>query len=189
MDDEVGKELEKADSAIPVSTRAEMATAIQVLAEQGFGRNEISRRTGISTFLVSTIAEEIGVSFDRSRIEQALRARLTDLRLAQMGIAEGLSEDLTFARLMLRTAKDRRDLAFAAKTISDLARAAGTLTPEASEADSLEATADWLVDFRNTLGKVREEFEQQHGVAFDSDEARQIIEQQEETPNGESQIP
>ncbi|MEU2070422.1 hypothetical protein [Streptomyces anulatus] len=165
MGDEVGKELEasivskelaEADSVIPVVTRAEMATVIRVLAEQGFGRNEISRRTGYSTFLVSTIAEEVGVTFDRSKIEQALKARLTDLKLAQMGVAEGLTEDLTHARIMLRTSKDRRDLAFAAKTISDLARSAQALTPEMSDANSVEDAKDFLTDLHQELGKFRD---------------------------------
>lgn len=186
MDDEVGKELEKVSGFRPVGPRAEMGTAILVLAEQGFGRNEIARRTGIPNTTVTEIARAIGVKFDRAQTKQALKARLTDLKLAQMGIAEGLSEDLTHARIMLRTATNRRDMAFAAKTISDLARAASSLTPALTEADSLEETKDWLVDFHSQLSAVRDEFEQQHGVALDSDEARQIIEQQEETPNGES---
>lgn len=153
---DVSKELAEADAAIPVVTRAEMATVIQVLAEQGFGRNEISRRTGFSTFLVSTIAEEVGVTFDRSKIEQALKARLTDLKLAQMSVAEGLTEDLTHARIMLRTASNRRDLAFAAKTISDLARSAQALTPEMSDANSVEDAKDFLTDLHRGLGEFRD---------------------------------
>ncbi|MFF5891231.1 hypothetical protein ACFY72_20980 [Streptomyces globisporus] len=180
MGDEVGKELEGSEELRPVSTRAEMATAIQVLSEQGIGRNEISRRTGISKTTVTEIATVLGVVFDRSKTEQALKARLTDLKLAQMGVAEGLTEDLTFARIMLRTAANRRDLAFAAKTISDLARSAQALTPEMSEANNVEDAKDFLVDLKNQLTAVRDDFEKQTGVAFESDEARQIISQQEE---------
>ncbi|MFH9759737.1 hypothetical protein ACH4MJ_29990 [Streptomyces anulatus] len=156
MGDEVGKALKKAGELRPVSTRAEMATAIQVLAEQGIGRNEIARRTGISNTTVTEIAQAIGVTFDRSKTEQALKARLTDLKLAQMGVAEGLTEDLTHARFMLRTSKDRRDLAFAAKTISDLARSAQALTPEMSDANTVEDAKDFLTDLHQELGKFRD---------------------------------
>ncbi len=163
-----------------------MATVIQVLAEQGFGRNEISRRTGFSTATVSRIAAELEIAFDRSKSGQALKARLTDLKLAQMSVAEGLTEDLTHARIMLRTASNRRDLAFAAKTISDLARSAQALTPEMSDANTVEDARDFFTDLRAQLGAVRDEFEKQHGVPFDSDEAGRIIKQQEETQDDES---
>jgi ribosomal 50S subunit-associated protein YjgA (DUF615 family) len=140
-----------------------MATVIQVLAEQGFGRNEISRRTGFSTATVSRIAADLEITFDRSKSEQALKARLTDLKvrltdlkLAQMSVAEGLTEDLTHARIMLRTASNRRDLAFAAKTISDLARSAQALTPEMSDANTVEDAKDFLTDLHRELGQFRD---------------------------------
>ncbi|MEU3599531.1 hypothetical protein ABZ714_12515 [Streptomyces sp. NPDC006798] len=102
---------------IPVDPRAEL---VIVLAQQGFGRNEISRRTGISTFMVSKIAQAHGVEFDRAKMEQPLKDRLNDLRVAQAGAAEGLSEDLIIARTVFRMARTPRDYAFAAKAIVDI---------------------------------------------------------------------
>lgn len=181
----IGNEVAETGEQLPVDPRAKV---IQVLAEQGFSRNEIARRTGITTFTVSTIAKTLGIRFDRSKTKQALKARLADLKLAQMGIAEGLNEDLTFARIMLRTATNRRDLAFAAKTISDLARAASALTPEWTEDDDVEEAKDFMLDLYKALGDVRDGFEAQYGVPLDSPEATRLIRQQNglENQNDES---
>ncbi|MCP9957086.1 hypothetical protein [Streptomyces sudanensis] len=179
--DDVSAEVEEDAVKRPVDPRAEM---VVVLAQQGVGRNEISRRTGIPAVTVSTIAKAHGLTFSRAKTEQALKARLTDLKVKQMGIAEGLNEDITFARVLLRTARTHRDYAFAAKAVSDLARAAKALTPEWSQGDELAEAKDFLVDLRKTLGKVRDGFETQYGVPFDSQEARRIIEQQEESSDG-----
>jgi len=102
---------------VPVQPRAEL---VIVLAQQGFGRNEIARRTGFSTATVSRLAKAHGIEFDRAKMERPLKARLDDLRAAQAGAAEGLSEDLIIARTVFRMSRTPRDYAFAAKAITDI---------------------------------------------------------------------
>nr|WSZ99552.1 hypothetical protein OH820_31340 [Streptomyces sp. NBC_00857] len=168
----IGKELAEADADVPVHPRAEM---VVVLAQQGIGRNEISRRTGISTASVSRIAAAYGLGFDGSQTEVALKARIADLKQRQAGIALGLVEDITSARGLLRMATTHRDFAFAAKAIGDLTQAAQRMTPEVSEQESIEEAKDFLVGLRDTMGAIRNNFEAEHGVPFDSPEAREII--------------
>ena len=162
---------------VPVQPRAEM---VVVLAQQGLARNEIARRTGISTATVSRIAKANGITFDRARMERPLKARIHDLKVAQAGIAEGLQEDVAVARMLLRTARTHRDYAFASKAISDLTQAVQRMTPQITEEESVEEAKDFLLDLRDTLHRVVDEFETQHGVPFDSEEARQIIEGQQQ---------
>lgn len=147
---------------------------IQVLAEQGLGRNAIARRMNVPNTTVTEIAQVIGVNFDRSQTEQALKARLTDLKVKNMAVAEGLSEDLTHARIKLRMANNNRDLAFAAKTISDLARAVHNLTPGVTEEDKLEEARDFLLEFNDNLRAARDQFETRTGLDMGSDEATRI---------------
>lgn len=183
MGDEVGKELEKIGDGEPVQPRTEL---VIVLAQQGVGRNEISRRTGIPAVTVSRIAAAEGLKFDRAKMERPLKARIADLQLAQAGIAEGLQEDVTFARVLLRTARTHRDYAFAAKAIGDLTQAVQRMTPEITSAQTVEDAKDFLIDLKTQLGVVRDGFEKQYGVPYDSDEAARIIKQQEETQDDES---
>ncbi|MFF0402050.1 hypothetical protein [[Kitasatospora] papulosa] len=153
MGDGVGKELEKIGDGEPVQPRAEL---VIVLAQQGVGRNEISRRTGIPAVTVSRIAAAEGLKFDRAKMERPLKARIADLKLAQAGIAEGLQEDVTFARVLLRTARTHRDYAFAAKAISDLTQSVQRMTPEVTSAETLEDAKDFLTDLKQGLGEFRD---------------------------------
>ncbi|MFJ9817916.1 hypothetical protein ACIRU3_22170 [Streptomyces sp. NPDC101151] len=171
----IGKELAEADAQVPVHPRAEM---VVVLAQQGVGRNEISRRTGISTASVSRIAAAHGIEFDGSQTEVALKARIAELKARQAGIALGLVEDITSARGLLRMATTHRDFAFAAKAIGDLTQAAQRMTPEISEQEEIEEAKDFLIDLRDTMRQVVDGFEAQHGVPFDSPEAAEIIKQE-----------
>jgi len=62
---------------LPVSGQTR-ARVLQ-LHEQGVGRNEIARITGISTASVSKIVKEEGGSFDTSQTELATQNRMADL--------------------------------------------------------------------------------------------------------------
>ncbi|MEV5082852.1 hypothetical protein AB0K74_29865 [Streptomyces sp. NPDC056159] len=181
----IGKELAAADAAVPVHPRAEM---VVVLAQQGIGRNEISRRTGISTASVSRIAAAHGIEFDGSQTEVALKARIAELKQRQAGIALGLVEDITSARGLLRMATTHRDFAFAAKAIGDLTQAAQRMTPEITEEEEMDETKQFLLDLRAGLGLMRVQFEQEHGVPLDSPEANEIFNRmrQEAKQDGES---
>ncbi|MFM9620824.1 helix-turn-helix domain-containing protein [Streptomyces turgidiscabies] len=168
----IGNEVASPAGDGPVHPRAEM---VVVLAQQGMGRNEIARRTGIPAVSVSRIAKANGITFDPSQTEVALRARVAALKQAQAGIALGLHEDIAVARMLLRTARTHRDYAFASKAIGDLTQAAQRMTPEVSEQESIEEAKDFLMGLRDTMGTIRNNFEAEHGVPFDSPEAREIL--------------
>ncbi|AVH95237.1 hypothetical protein C5L38_09255 [Streptomyces sp. WAC00288] len=127
----------------PVHPRAEM---VKVLAEQGFGRNEIARRSGIPEVTVSRLADSLGISFDRSKTDEALKARLADLRQAQMGMALGLFEDIIEARIRLRTSSTARDFAFHSKAVGDLTQAYQRMIPEWTSEDDTENAKSLLGD-------------------------------------------
>lgn len=142
----------------PVHPRAEM---VKVLAEQGFGRNEISRRSGIPEVTVSRIAERIGVSFDRSQTQEALKARLADLREIEMGIALGLVEDIIDARIRMRTTMTSRDHAFESKALGDLIQAYHRMKPEWTTADESENAKSLLGDLMAGIKVVAEHMKMQ----------------------------
>ncbi|MFG2639021.1 hypothetical protein ACGFX8_35905 [Streptomyces sp. NPDC048362] len=180
----IGNEVAAPAGDGPVHPRAEM---VVVLAQQGIGRNEISRRTGIPAVSVSRIAKANGITFDPAQTEVALRARLAELKQASAGIALGLHEDIAVARMLLRTARNHRDYAFASKAIGDLTQAAQRMTPEISNQDEIDDAKQSLFDLRDGMILARATFEQEHGVAFDSPEAREIINKMRHQEDGNEQ--
>jgi hypothetical protein len=170
----IGNEVASPVGDGPVQPRAEM---VVVLAQQGMGRNEISRRTNIPAVSVSRIAKANGITFDPSQTEVALRVRIAQLKKDQAGIALGLHEDIAVARMLLRTARTHRDYAFASKTIGDLTQAAQRMTPEISSQEENEEGKDMLIDIRFQMGLMRDGFEAKYGVPYDSPEATEIFKQ------------
>jgi hypothetical protein len=148
---------------------------VVVLAQQGMGRNEISRRTGIPAVSVSRIAKANGITFDPAQTEVALRARIAQLKQAQAGIALGLHEDIAVARMLLRTARTHRDYAFASKAIDDLTQAAQRMTPEVTEQDEIDEAKQFMLDLKSAIAVTVGQFEQEHGVPLDSPEAAEIL--------------
>lgn len=63
------------------------------LHAEGLGRNAISREMGITNSCVSRTAAYLGLTFDRSKIEAATRARLADLAERRSLLAEALQSD------------------------------------------------------------------------------------------------
>lgn len=63
------------------------------LHEQGYGRNRIAREMGIAPVTASRTAEYLGLTFDRSKIEAATKARLADLAERRALLAEDLLSD------------------------------------------------------------------------------------------------
>ncbi|MFI5640316.1 hypothetical protein ACIA8H_23315 [Streptomyces goshikiensis] len=165
----------------PVDPRAEM---VVVLAQQGIGRNEIARRIGIPPVTVSAIAKANGIKFDRTKMAQPLKARLEDLKMAQLGAAEGLMEDLIRARTVFRMARTPRDYAFAAKAISDLTQSAQRMTPQLTNHDANESAKSLLGDLMVGITRVNQELEarEERGEIFNTPH----FETQEENPNDES---
>lgn len=63
------------------------------LHADGYGRNRIARELGFPPVQISRTAEVLGLSFDRSRIQQATEARLADLAERRSLLAEDLIAD------------------------------------------------------------------------------------------------
>ena len=63
------------------------------LHARGYGRNRIAREMGVAPVCVSRTAEHLGLTFDRSRIEAATKARLADLAERRALLAEDLLSD------------------------------------------------------------------------------------------------
>ncbi|MFD8839850.1 hypothetical protein [Streptomyces griseofuscus] len=63
------------------------------LHAEGYGRNRIAREMGVPPVMVSRTAEHLGLTFDRSRIEAATKARLADLAERRALLAEDLMSD------------------------------------------------------------------------------------------------
>jgi hypothetical protein len=61
---------------------------LRQLHAEGHGRNEISRRMGIQGSCVSRTAAYLELSFDRSKVEAATRARMADLAERRIDLAE-----------------------------------------------------------------------------------------------------
>ncbi|WP_167534487.1 hypothetical protein [Streptomyces tendae] len=181
---DVGNEVEASAGAGPVQGRA---WEVVRLIGQGFGRNEIARMTGVAPATVSRIAQRNGLSFDRTQTEKALKARITDLNLRQAGLAESLADRVAIAIAYLDASTSYRDYAFASKAISDLTQSYMRMKPQITEDDTVEDAKNFLTDLRDTITQVVDGFEAQHGVAFDSEEARQIIKQQTQEENSDEQ--
>jgi hypothetical protein len=63
------------------------------LHTEGLGRNAIAREMGLAPAVVSRTAEHLGLTFDRSRIEAATKARVADLAERRALLAEDLMSD------------------------------------------------------------------------------------------------
>ena len=135
------------------------------LMHQGHGCRQIARITGLSKSTVSRLAQENGHSFD--------------LQATKMEISERISQRVLEALDDMDNAESTRDFAYSAKGVADLTRALKDSEPAHDQSVDVEDAKDFLVGLRDGLAAMRDGFEKQHGVAFDSDEARQIINQQE----------
>ncbi|MFS4103769.1 hypothetical protein [Streptomyces sp. PD-S100-1] len=66
---------------------------VRRLHAEGKGRNAIARELGIEASCISRTAAHLGLTFDRSKIEAATRARLADLAERRSLLAENLTSD------------------------------------------------------------------------------------------------
>ncbi|NUH35274.1 response regulator transcription factor [Streptomyces samsunensis] len=66
---------------------------VRQLHAEGLSRNEIARRMNRSGRTISVIAQDLGLSFDRTATEEATRARQADLAERRTILAEALIED------------------------------------------------------------------------------------------------
>ncbi|WP_405506880.1 helix-turn-helix domain-containing protein [Streptomyces cyaneofuscatus] len=161
------------------------------LMHQGQGCRQIARITGLSKSTVSRLAKENGHSFDRAaQMKTPLKARLADLQATKMEISERIGQRVLEALDDMDNAESTRDFAYSAKGVADLTRALKDSEPAHDQSADVEDAKDFLVDLRAQLVAVRDEFEEETGVPFDSDEAGEIIarktQREEETEHDES---
>ncbi|WP_086564923.1 hypothetical protein [Streptomyces africanus] len=74
---------------------------IRELHALGYGRNRIAREIGRAPVMVSRTAEFLGLTFDRSKIEAATKARLADIAERKSLLAEDLLSDAEKLRAQL----------------------------------------------------------------------------------------
>lgn len=161
-----------------------------------FGRNEIARRNNIGQSTVTKIAKEEGLSAHKKTdiTEQATRAMAVDNRQRREQLKEQLYGDIQRLRVRAWSPWSREVV-----TKEGIEQLTADLPPlpealaaykaiqisldgifklealESAQGETVQDARDFLLDLREQMGKVRDEFEAKHGVAFDSDEARQII--------------
>lgn len=70
--------------------QAHVRARVLDLHAKGLGRNEIAKLTGIGAASVTRIVQAEGGSFDRSKTEQAVKARVTDMANYRTSVAEKL---------------------------------------------------------------------------------------------------
>ncbi|MFF4369641.1 helix-turn-helix domain-containing protein [Streptomyces sp. NPDC001594] len=61
---------------------------VRALHAEGLGRNAIARQLGRSSRTVSVLAEELGLTFDRTATAEATRARVIDTRERRQSLIE-----------------------------------------------------------------------------------------------------
>jgi hypothetical protein len=127
-------------STMPEEVRAEVLAEV----ERGTGRNEIARRLGLSTGIVSRIAAAAGLGFSETIAAKATRVRMVQLQAKRLDQAEQLhvTLDATLALAqdqMLSAPADHRGRSEAVRAVRDLAAAYRDLV--AIDADALAKTA------------------------------------------------
>lgn len=79
--------------ATPRPVTEEDEEQVRLLHAEGLSRNEIARRMKRSGRTITVIAQDLGLSFDRTATEEATRARSADLAEKRTILAEALIED------------------------------------------------------------------------------------------------
>ncbi|MEU3204254.1 hypothetical protein ABZ702_10290 [Streptomyces cyaneofuscatus] len=134
---------------IPEDKREEVLS----LAREGVARNEITRRTGVSTASVTRICEGEEVSFDRSLTAAAVQARVIDLKAARLGLASSMLDDVQAARQRMHGADDNRAFLDGAKAVAALAGTHVRLVAvDKDDATGTEAAKSMLGQLAQALG-------------------------------------
>lgn len=77
------------------------ARQVAALHAQGFSRNAIAERTGLSPASVSKLAHGAGLEFDRTRVAAATAAKTVDNRARRAELETGLLDDAARLRAQL----------------------------------------------------------------------------------------
>ncbi|WEH15017.1 hypothetical protein [Streptomyces sp. VNUA24] len=154
---------------------------------EGKGRNEIANLTGLSTWKVSTVAARHGHYFGKAaQFELAAQKRVAEMRERKHRLALQLLDNAELYADALSGVGTPKDGQLVAKALRDILESHDLLAGGVDEGESVEDAKDALMDLREQVRKVRDGFEAQYGVPFDSPEAAEIIKrktQQEEQQN------
>ncbi|WP_158713635.1 hypothetical protein [Streptomyces sp. NRRL WC-3626] len=147
---------------------------------EGKGRNEIAKLTGLSTWKVSTVAAKHGHYFGRvAWLEVANATRAAQLKERKQRLAVQLLDNAELYADALSGVGTPKDGQLVAKALRDIIESSELLS-RGTEEESVEEAKDFLIGLRESMRAVRDGFEAQHGVPFGSEEARQIIEGQQQ---------
>lgn len=172
------------------------AAVIEDLKSGRYGRNEIARRNNIGNSTVNKIADEEGLSTTRKTdiTREATKAMQVDNRARREMLKEQMYGDIQRLRVRAWSSWSREVV-----TKDGIETLTADLPPlpealaaykaiqinldgifklealDAAQGSTNQDAKDFLLDLRAQMGKVRDEFEATHGVAFDSEEARTII--------------
>lgn len=161
-----------------------------------YGRNEIARRNNVGQSTVNKIAGEEDLSTTRKTdiTEQATRAMAVNNRERREILKEQMYGDIQRLRVRAWSPWSREVV-----TKDGIESLTAELPPlpevlaaykaiqlnldgifkldalDSAQGSTPEDAKDFLMELREQMGKVRDEFEAKHGVAFDSAEARVII--------------
>ncbi|GFH35452.1 hypothetical protein [Streptomyces pacificus] len=151
---------------------------------EGKGRNEIAKLTGLSTWKVSTVAAKHGHYFGKSEwLNVANKVREAQLRERKQRLAAQLLNNAELYADALSGVGTPKDGQLVAKALRDILESHELLSSGVAQGESVEEAKNFLTDLREQMVRVRDGFEAQYGVPFDSTEARQIIEQQAQEEN------
>lgn len=161
-----------------------------------YGRNEIARRNKVGQSTVTMIAREEGLdpNFKTTVTKTANDAMVAQLKSRRERLKHDLLDDVQRLRVRAwsewsrqvvtkegieRLREDLPPLPEVASAYRSIGIALdGFFKLEALDekhGDSTQGARDFLLDLREQMGKVRQEFEDRTGVAFDSPEARDVI--------------
>lgn len=183
-------------SRLPDETREAVITDLR---SGQYGRNEIARRHNIGKATVTYIANQYNLkpTYSTDVTEEATRAMSADNKKRREQLKEQLYGDIQRLRVRAWSPWSREvvtkegietislefpplpEVLAAYKAIQISLDGIFKLDAlEAASSGTIPESRDFLMQLRDQMGKVRDEFENQHGVAFDSAEARQIIQGQ-----------
>ena len=168
-----------------------------------YGRNEIARRNYVGNATVTRIATEEGLdpSFGNTQTQQATRAVAIETKARREQIKVELLGDVE--RLRVRAWSEWKKEVVTKEGIEELTaelpplpevqaayRSIGIALDSYFKLEALDTAGtgstqdarDFLTDLHSQLSKVREDFEAQTGVPFDSAEAKTIISGEVVTP-------
>ena len=169
---------------------------IEDLKAGQFGRNEIARRNYVGNATVTRIAQEEGLdpSFGNNQTAHATRAVAIETKRRREQLKEELLGDVQ--RLRVRAWSEWKKEVVTKEGIEELTaelpplpevlaayKAIGISLDSYFKLEALDTAGigstqdarDFLTDLHGQLSKVREDFETNTGVPFDSDEAKVII--------------